>query len=60
VHVEVGLKVPAAPPLENITVPVGGLEVPVTVTVHKVAEPTVTEPGRHDTLVVVDCNVEIV
>jgi hypothetical protein len=53
-QVEAGLKLPAAPPFEKVTVPVGGLEVPVTVAVHEVAEPTITELGTHDTVVIVD------
>jgi hypothetical protein len=51
---EVGLKPPDAAPFEKLTIPVGAVEAPVTVAVHEVDDPTVTELGRQDTLVVVD------
>src|SRR2546426_6850418 len=53
---EVGENPPAAPPLENMTVPlgfVGVAEVSVTVAEHEVAVPTVTDAGVQFTTVVV-------
>jgi len=52
----VGENPPAAPPLENVTVPlgfVGVAEVSVTVAEHEVADPTTTVLGVHVTTVVV-------
>ena len=51
---ESGLKLPDAPPFEKVTIPEGAVEAPVTLAVHEVVDPTVTELGRHDTVVVVD------
>ena len=54
----VEVKEPAAPPFENVTVPVGFVgvvEVSVTVALQAVAVPTVTDAGVHVTAVVVVC-----
>ena len=52
------LKLPAAPPLEKVTVPVGlvGLvgSVSVTVAVQELEEPACTDPGSHATTVLVE------
>jgi hypothetical protein len=62
VHVPAaGVKTPAAPPLEKVTVPVGfegvGVEVSVTVAMHEAGEPTGTLAGVHTTAVVVESRV---